>query len=61
MCECVSECVSVKSRQSGGPGPLGALEPWKKSKIFTSVLVEGAYTGLHFGRFNLRKEPPLPI
>jgi len=53
--------VSVKSRQSGGPGPLGALEPWKKSKIFTSVLVEGAYTGLHFGRFNLRKEPPLPI
>jgi len=53
--------VTVKCRQSGGPGPLGALELWEKSKIFTSVLAEGACTGLNFGRFNLRKEPPLPI
>jgi len=33
----------------------------KKGKIFTSILVEGACTGLHFGRFNLREGPPLPV
>jgi hypothetical protein len=36
------------------------LGPWEKSKMLTSVLAEGAWSGLHFGRFNLRKEPPLP-